>query len=283
MMVALTAWNVLSHISISFLLLPKLISNVFLLFLFEIIMTFFWVTGTVSHWRSAKTDPGIVPVGYKPEFEPNRFDNEDLAKVASLYHPTYCDKCDRWRPPRAHHSRDARACVMKYDHYCPFVGNVVGAKNEKYFLLFTFYAMVHQVVGFFLSIFYLMITAESKAKDDSNYMVLVAFSLWMFFIFGFSSGSMFFNQMSLIIRNMSGVDRVILKKALRLIRNGELSIKALLEAEPNIVRVGNDEFRRNLKYYFGEGGFFSHIIPKKRQHRVLPHYLIHNEPFYEMV
>lgn len=54
----------------------------------------------------------------------------------------YCKKCRAMKPPRAHHCSVAGRCVMKMDHYCPWVNNTVGQNNMKYFLLFLIYVFV---------------------------------------------------------------------------------------------------------------------------------------------
>ncbi|WFD32076.1 protein S-acyltransferase [Malassezia sp. CBS 17886] len=40
------------------------------------------------------------------------------------------------KPERAHHCRTCKACVLKYDHHCPWINQCVGVGNERYFILF---------------------------------------------------------------------------------------------------------------------------------------------------
>jgi palmitoyltransferase len=49
---------------------------------------------------------------------------------------TYCYRCRRHKPPRAHHCRHCGTCVLKMDHHCPWVGGCVGARNHKFFYNF---------------------------------------------------------------------------------------------------------------------------------------------------
>ncbi|KAJ3689227.1 hypothetical protein LUZ61_018391 [Rhynchospora tenuis] len=49
---------------------------------------------------------------------------------------TLCMYCSKPKPPRAHHCRSCKMCVMDMDHHCPFIGNCVGAANHHAFILF---------------------------------------------------------------------------------------------------------------------------------------------------
>lgn len=49
--------------------------------------------------------------------------------------PSFCDKCDHYRPERAHHCQVCGTCVLRMDHHCPLIGNCVGWRNHKYYLV----------------------------------------------------------------------------------------------------------------------------------------------------
>ena len=62
-----------------------------------------------------------------------------------------CRKCDdNYKPPRAHHDSVTGRCIVKMDHFCPWVGNAVGALNHKYFFLFILYTMITSVLSLVL-------------------------------------------------------------------------------------------------------------------------------------
>ena len=88
------------------------------------------VLAMISHMRTMCTDPGAVPLEYRP--------NSLLAQERGHSMPM-CMKCDGYKPPRAHHCSQCDRCVLKMDHHCPWVNNCVGANNQKHFVLFTFY------------------------------------------------------------------------------------------------------------------------------------------------
>lgn len=64
---------------------------------------------------------------------------------------SYCDKCDMHIPPRACHCKYCKKCILKRDHHCFMVGNCIGFKNQRYFAMLAFYAMITGLVGGFFN------------------------------------------------------------------------------------------------------------------------------------
>jgi palmitoyltransferase len=63
---------------------------------------------------------------------------------------TYCDICKMDIPPRAHHCNFCQGCVLKRDHHCFMVGTCIGFKNQRYFVVMSFYTMI---CGLFAAVF----------------------------------------------------------------------------------------------------------------------------------
>ena len=54
----------------------------------------------------------------------------------------HCDKCNQQIPARAHHCIMCKRCILRRDHHCFFTGACIGFHNQRYFIVFCFYAMI---------------------------------------------------------------------------------------------------------------------------------------------
>jgi palmitoyltransferase ZDHHC2/15/20 len=132
-------------------------SNITSQTLFALLLVLYIVLVSLMLWSYFATllaDPGLVPVGWHPfqnidnaEAELNAIEQyiyeiDNNQGSAYVERPRFCRKCQRWKPPRAHHCSVTGACVLKMDHYCIWVLNCVGLLNYKYFLLFIFYGFL---------------------------------------------------------------------------------------------------------------------------------------------
>ncbi|XP_057732805.1 probable protein S-acyltransferase 15 [Arachis stenosperma] len=104
------------------------------------------------------SDPGHIPSSYVPDVEGqgSAKDNAERKK---------CDKCYGYKPPRTHHCRVCKKCVLKMDHHCLWINNCVGYWNYKAFFVFTSYATlasIHSMILFICSVFLMDKGSSSK-------------------------------------------------------------------------------------------------------------------------
>ncbi|KFX89211.1 hypothetical protein O988_08712 [Pseudogymnoascus sp. VKM F-3808] len=89
------------------------------------------------------------------------FYTKDIFVCSQDGRPKWCSECANWKPDRTHHCSDIGRCVYKMDHYCPWVGGVVGENSFKFFVQFVAYA-------FFYCLFVVVVAAIYLSEDLSN-------------------------------------------------------------------------------------------------------------------
>eukprot|EP00958_Prasinococcus_capsulatus_P005911 scaffold569_cov408-Prasinococcus_capsulatus_cf.AAC.5 len=108
------------------------------------VLTSLTLTGLFSYCLTVIVHPGEVPRDYcvdaesgSPSMVEVKRKRSDKGKTQSRF----CSKCQLPKPPRAHHCRICKKCVLRMDHHCMWVNNCVGHRNYKFFLLFLAYSL----------------------------------------------------------------------------------------------------------------------------------------------
>ncbi len=183
----------------------------------KLISLFFYLSAFMTiycYLLSIFTDPGTI--------------NDDKLKLLEKDDKTYCKKCDKERPIRAHHCSTCNKCFLKLDHHCPWIFNCVGYYNQKIFLLFLFYGFIGDLIAFFcigyrifVPSFKKMIVNAFKIVDDNEdyfmFKLLIALKhpLWIIlstivsFCVSLGLGILFFNQLINIFYNITSVEYII--------------------------------------------------------------------------
>lgn len=165
--------------------------------------------------RAAFTDPGILPRATKSEADWVKISiatgdipvdglGNDSQQPAVRPYPigahtrqvlirdhvvklNFCHTCRFFRPPRASHCSTCDNCVERFDHHCPWVGNCVGRRNYRYFILFIYSLSLYAVYVFVFAVINLVLLYKThndilvmiKTSPGSLLEILVSFfTLW---------------------------------------------------------------------------------------------------------
>ncbi|KAK4950713.1 Palmitoyltransferase pfa5 [Elasticomyces elasticus] len=125
-------------------------------------------------------EPGYIAQGHEDlrKHPSTDFWMRDVFVCDSNGYPIWCQYCLNWKPDRTHHNQDVGRCTLKMDHFCPWVGGVVGERSLKFFLQFLVYAMLLStyltaVMAFFV---------HETLHRNSNVHFYVALGIGAFFL-----------------------------------------------------------------------------------------------------
>jgi len=164
--------------------------------LMTIVPTLFWYFNLQDEELWIRIGSGILflmPVAFalitfcrEPGYIPRVVENPhpDLDEIATcvVNAKTYkwCHTCHIWRPERAKHCHQMDACVHVFDHYCPWVGNAIGARNYFPFYMFLFTSAAALIVG---SIEGFCTKWRNQGSTERNIIFFITVILGIFFGF----------------------------------------------------------------------------------------------------
>ncbi|BAT97171.1 hypothetical protein LR48_Vigan11g125900 [Vigna angularis] len=146
----------------------------------------------ITYRAAITTDPGRVPATYIPDVEDAESPIHEIKRKGGDLR--YCQKCSHYKPPRAHHCRVCKRCVLRMDHHCFWINNCVGHANYKVFFNFVLYSVVSCIYSLVLlvgSLAYDGIQDEEKIGKSSfrtvyvvSGLLLVPLSITLCMLFG---------------------------------------------------------------------------------------------------
>jgi len=168
----------------------------------------------ISHARAAYSDPGFVQLPKKgidfSDVQSNGSTNNLLKQNGEGY--TICNRCDTYRPARAHHCRICKRCVRKLDHHCPWINNCVGEFNQKYFILFLFYIGITSLYAISF-IIWSLVAFPQKSESHIIHSIVICIESCLFGIFVVT---VFIDQIYSIIHDRGIIDTLKLDENSRM-------------------------------------------------------------------
>ncbi|XP_065617212.1 probable protein S-acyltransferase 16 isoform X2 [Quercus suber] len=76
-----------------------------------VVFTFIALMCVFTYSVSVFTDPGRVPAAYAPDIEDSENPIHEIKRKGGDLR--YCQKCSHYKPPRAHHCRVCKRCVLR--------------------------------------------------------------------------------------------------------------------------------------------------------------------------
>ncbi|KAL1837440.1 hypothetical protein VTJ49DRAFT_3777 [Mycothermus thermophilus] len=137
--------------------------------------------------------------------------------------PRWCSTCCNWKIDRAHHCSEIERCVRKMDHYCPWVGGIVGETSFKFFVQFTFYTTLYCCVVIVACAFSL----QAKVRDRGELDGVIIGALAVAAMFGLFTFTMTAMSVRSILVNLTTVDNL---KAKRVVH--QLAVRVPLGTPP---------------------------------------------------
>ncbi|CAN0926564.1 Probable protein S-acyltransferase 16 [Linum grandiflorum] len=156
-----------------------------------VVFTAVAIMSVFNYCAATMTDPGRVPSTYLPDIEDADNPIHEIKRKGGDLR--YCQKCSHYKPPRAHHCRVCKRCVLRMDHHCIWINNCVGHANYKVFFNFVVYAVTACIYSLVLLVGSLTVDPQKEEQLNGGFfrsiyvisaMLLVPLSVALSVLFG---------------------------------------------------------------------------------------------------
>ncbi|KAI9027182.1 DHHC palmitoyltransferase-domain-containing protein [Phycomyces nitens] len=196
-----------------------------------------------NYYLAVTTDPGKVPSDWVPAVVIK--ENKPLGITG----PRVCKACNIYKPPRSHHCRYCKRCVLKMDHHCPWIDNCVGHGNYPHFMRFVIYVDLacSYVVG--LLVWRVRIILDSirhfqfNAEPSTPEIVFMVLNFVLAFVVLFCVGILSVYHLYCIAKNQSTIEGWERGKVEKLVKRSKI---------PPVVYPFDISIYKNICSVFGD-------------------------------
>ena len=168
----------------------------------------------------------------------------------------FCQECNMHIPPRAHHCKFCKKCILKRDHHCFLVGNCIGFKNQRYFIVLTFYIMLAGGLGGYFTYKYLKEVFWPVADSWTDFIPPVAFCRWLFW--GGVKGHICLMLFHVYLEILFGlIGCFYFTSQLFITVDG----KTLFEVVKKVPIRNTNSVKKNMRSVFGDFWFLNFLFP----------------------
>jgi len=95
----------------------------------------------------------------------------------------YCKTCLKHKAPRTHHCGCCKQCIPRMDHHCVWVGNCVGAHNQKFFVQFLLYIVLSTAYALLTVLITIAVFDQSINSRAWTLVILLSTLCFVFMLF----------------------------------------------------------------------------------------------------
>lgn len=188
------------------------------------------ILGLLFLFTTTTADPGIIRTAYHSDdmrkISEAAAKDEERARILGEEIPVraldspalwagnwkqLCVTCRIVRPLRAKHCSETDRCIEVYDHYCPWVGNVIGKGNIRFFLAFLWLELYAVLASAAICIVQIVRLANEEGELDRfpvrPFIWLVGFAV-VDVVVGTAVGALAVSQAYQVLRNLTTNEQI---------------------------------------------------------------------------